>query len=307
MVLVIACANAMNLMIAHSLRRHQEVAVRLALGAGRGRVIRLLVVQSVLLALGGGLAAIIIGHWTAQGLWRLLLPDGRAVPSSIDPLTIAVTASLAVIVGLIAGLPPAWQTTRPGLIDSLKANRALGHRGARVTRAALVIGQTALSLTLLVLAGLLVMSLLRLGSVRLGFTPDGLVTASNRISRALRPWRTAMMLFLAIGGVGLLLATVGLYSVVSYLASDRLPEFGVRVVLGATGADVLKLVLIDGARLAAVGGCVGLLGAALAARYLGTQLFEVSPFELVTYLVALSCLAVAALTAMWFPARRAAR
>ena len=493
-VLVIACANAMNLMLAHSLRRHQEVAVRLALGASRARVIRLLVVQSVLLALTGGVAATIVGHWTAQGLWRLLLPDGRGVPASIDPLTIAVTASLAVLIGLIAGLPPAWQTTRPDLIAALRSNRALGHRGTRLTRAALVVGQTALSLTLLVLAGLLVMSLMRLGSVRLGFSPNGLVTASiietippsetrltvedlsqglpqgsisfatvapfgatasrdisvpgttyvpesprdnaryaevstnyfdvlgtrlvegrgfspldtsgsdavavvnetmrrnywpsgipagacilidtcarvvgvvedirdapgveapmryylplaqafrpasvvivrtpveatasvitqlrkstpagrrllidvisDRINRALRPWRTAMMLFLAIGGVGLLLATVGLYSVVSYLASDRLPEFGVRVVLGATGTDVLKLVLVDGARLAAIGGCLGLVGAALAARYLGTLLFEVSPFDPVTYAVALVCLTVAALAAMWFPARRAAR
>jgi predicted permease len=493
-VLVIACANAMNLMLAHSLRRHQEAAVRLALGAGRARVIRLLVVQSVLLAIAGGIAATIVGHWTAQGLWRLLLPDGRSAPASVDPLTIGVTAALAVLVGLIAGLPPAWQTTRPDLLGALRANRALGHRGTRVTRAALVVGQTALSLTLLVLAGLLVMSLMRLGGVRLGFVPDGLVTASivetippsetrltvedlsqglptastafatvapfgatasrdisvpgttytpetprdnaryaevspnyfevlgtrilegrgfspddtngsdavavinetmkrnywpagvpagacilidtcarvvgvvedirdapgveapmryylplsqafrpasvvivrtpaeatssvvtqfrkstpagrrllidviaDRITRALQPWRTATMLFLAIGGVGLLLATVGLYSVVSYLASDRLPEFGVRMVLGATGADIVKLVLSDGARLAAAGGCVGLISAAVAARYLGTLLFEVSPFEPAIYIVALVCLAIAAVAAMWFPARRAAR
>jgi predicted permease len=493
-ILVIACANAMNLMLAHSLHRQQEVAVRLAMGASRTRVVRLLVVQSVLLALVGGAIATIVGHWTAQGLWRVLFPDGRGVPSSIDPLTIAVTAALAIGVGLIAGLPPAWQTTRPDLIGSLRTNRALGHRGSRITRAALVVGQTALSLTLLVMAGLLVLSLVRLGSVPLGFVPDGLVTASivesipasptrltvdelsaglppggvafatvapfgatatrdisvpgttftpessmdgarysevspnyfnvmgtrllegrgftsadtsgsdsvvvvnetmkrnywgatippgacilldtcarvvgvvedirdapgapvpmryylplaqasrpasvvivrtaaeatasvvaqlrqstpagrrvitdviaDRVSRALRPWRTAMMLFVVIGSVGLLLATVGLYSVVSYLASDRLPEFGVRVVLGATGADVVKLVLLDGLRLVMVGGALGLAGAAVAARYLGALLFDVSPFEPMIYTLALACLSTAALMAMWPPARRAAR
>ena len=493
-VLLIACANAMNLILAHSLHRQQEVAVRLAMGASRARVIRLLVAQSVLLALTGGAVAMIAGHWTAQGLWRVLFPDGRGSLSSIDPLTVVVTAALAIGVGLIAGLPPAWQTTRPDLIGALRANRALGHRGSRITRAALVVGQTALSLTLIVMPALLVMRLMRLGSVPLGFTPDGLVTASivdgippspslltvgelsaglpsgsvafatvapfgatatrdlsvpgstftpesprenaryaevstnyfsvlgtrlmegrgftdadtsgsdavvvvnesmkrnywgarippgacilldtcarvvgvvedirdapgvpapmryyvpltqasrpasvvivrsaaeataavvaqlrqstpagqrvitdvvaSRVSRALRPWRTAMMLFVVIGSVGLLLATVGLYSVVSYLASDRLPEFGVRVVLGATGADVVRLVLLDGLRLVALGGALGLAGAAIAARYLGALLFDVSPFEPLIYGVALASLSAAALMAMWPPARRAAR
>lgn len=493
LVLVIACANAMNLMLAHSLHRQQEVAVRLAMGAARARVIRLLVAQSVLLATVGGAAAMLVGHWTAQGLWRALFPDARSLPSSVDPLTLMVTAGLALVVGLVAGLPPAWQTTRPNLVGSLRANRALGHRRTRLTRAALVVGQTALSLTLIVLAGLLVLSLVRLGQVRLGFEPEGLITASivsstpgrppairadtlaaglpaasvayatvapfgamtvrsifvpgstfepepfqgarhsgvtpnyfsvlgtrlvegrgfndddtagsdpvvivnetmkrnywgaqlppgacivldgcarvigvvedirdapgaapamryyqplsqaftepsvivvrtapeaspaviaqiraatppgqrvtiaviaTQVETALRPWTTAMLLFLVIGGVGLALASVGLYSVVSYVASERLPEFGVRIVLGATGADVSALVLRDGARLVAMGGALGLLGAAVAARYLGTLLFDVSPFDPLIYAVGLTSLALAALAAMWSPARRAAR
>jgi ABC-type antimicrobial peptide transport system permease subunit len=142
-------------------------------------------------------------------------------------------------------------------------------------------------------------------------TPPGqrvmLDVVATRIGRALRPWRTAMFLFLALGSVGLVLASIGLYSVVSYLATARLPEFGLRVVLGATRADVARLVFADGARLVGLGGLVGLAGAAVAGRYLGALLFDVSPFEPVIFAVALLSLVAAAAVAMWTPARRAAR
>jgi predicted permease len=130
---------------------------------------------------------------------------------------------------------------------------------------------------------------------------------SDRVGRALRPWRTAALLFIAFGAVALVLACIGVYSVMSYIAAERVHELGVRIVLGATARDVLRLVLIDGLRLSVLGGVVGVCGAAVAARYLGSLLFEVSPFEPAIYAIGLLCLTGAGLCAMLPAALRASR
>jgi putative ABC transport system permease protein len=122
-----------------------------------------------------------------------------------------------------------------------------------------------------------------------------------------RPWRTAALLFIAFGAVALALACIGVYSVMSYIAAERVHELGVRIVLGATARDVLRLVLIDGLRLSVLGGVVGVFGAAVAARYLGSLLFEVSPFEPAIYALGLLCLIGAGLCAMLPAALRASR
>jgi CBS domain-containing protein len=130
---------------------------------------------------------------------------------------------------------------------------------------------------------------------------------ADRVGRSLRPWRTATLLFLGLGAVALALACIGIYSVMSYVASERVHELGVRIVLGATARDVLRLVLADGLRLTMIGGVIGLMGAAAGARLLSSLLFEVSPFQPMVYAVGLLCLSTAGLCAMMPAAMRASR
>jgi predicted permease len=502
LVLLIAGANVVNLLLARGLRRYQEIAVRLALGAARARVARLLVLESVMLAAASGGTALIAALWTAEALRRLLFPDAQWTVTAFDERTMMFTGVLTLAAGLAAGIVPALQATHVSLASGLGAGPARGSHRARSTRAVLVVAQTALSLALLIGSGLLVRSLIELNTVDLGFEPRGLVTASfhaglglateqapdhqspaavalrlaghpsveqvaassivpfgatavmsmrvigataepdddrqpswsavgpgffdvmgmrllrgewfshgrdaggpvavvnapmaraywpdsdippgacilapligcarvigvvsgtsdapardpdmrfyvpldvvdqpakalvvrtapgdaavvatalramipadqrvtvevvtARIDRALRPWRTATWLFGALGAVALVLAVIGVYSVMSYTASERTRELGIRVVLGATRETVTRLVLVDGLRWTLVGAAVGMTLAAIVVRALGSLLYGVSPFDPVVYIGGAACLIVASLVAMLPPARRAA-
>ncbi len=503
-ILLIACANAANLLIARGLRRRQEIAVRLAMGASRVRIARLLLVESLALALAGGVAAVVAGYWTGEALRRMVFPDAHWTSGAFDERSILFIALLAIIAGLAAGVAPALQLSSPDLVTALKDVRGRGGRRTWVTRTALVVMQTAFSLVLLVASGLLVRSLGRLNGLRLGFDANGLVTASSsrallramrpaegdvsatrlaallahspsvrgvalattapfgsisrmdmsvpgttfvpeqnvapswaavtpnyfgvmgtrvvrgrafsdddvrdgetvaivnesmarhywpagipfgscilahylpcarvvgvvedirdtpgsdepalryylsltqlgdsasavivraapgaapavaasikamlprdsrasisvvadRVAQAVRPWRVATLLFIALGGVALALACVGVYSVMSYVASERVHEIGVRMVLGATAGDVRRLMLRDGARLVVLGGLVGLAGAAAGARLLESLLFGVSPFDPLVYVAGFLCLGTIAVAATLAPAVRASR
>lgn len=502
-ILLIACANAVNLVLARGLRRHQEVAIRMAIGASRARVSRLLIIESVMLALLGGAAAIVAGFWTAESLRRLLFPDGKWTASAFDGRTIIFTALLALAAAALAALAPTLQATTPDLVSGLKHQRTRGGGSSRKTRAALIVMQTALSLAMLVASGLLVRSLIRLNAVPMGFDANGLVTVSLNAARfgkpvpgattgaelaarllttgkvqgvatssnvpfgamsvmttkvigatgepgdntndprwsavsdnyfgvmrtraiwgrtfndgdksgsepvvvinesmartyfagpppanacvlpvgapclhivgivedvrdtpngaappmryymplaqydtptngviirtdrasakevvalvksmlpptprvpiqvisdlvevAMHPWLTAAWLFATFGLLALALACVGMYSVMTYVASERMHELGMRVVLGATGGDIIRLVTGNGLKMTLAGCAFGLTGAALGARYLGTLLFSVSPFDPLTYALAFAALVAASLLAVLPPALRASR
>jgi predicted permease len=518
-VLLISCANAANLLLARAMRRRREIAVRLALGGARSRIVRLLVVESLVLGLGGGLAAALAGYWTGEGLRRLLFPDGRWATTAFDDRTMVFTLVIALAAGLVAGLAPALQLTNPDLVTSLKDNRHQPGRRSHHTRAMLVVLQTAFSMALLIGSGLLVRSMQKLNAVNIGFEPEGLVTTeipnlsrfavlnsgpvganrmtaseifnrlrnhpdvrgialaslapfgseqamdisvpgqpaplvppqggavylsvsanyftvmgtrlvrgrlfndrdvrgslpvalvsealakiywpdrepfgtcillgnatcaqvvgvvetirdtrggsaprprfylplsqqtrstafdapgsdsaqaaiirtaparavtvaatikslvpagqrvaievtADRVNRALRPWRLGAMLFSGLGIVALLLACVGVYSVMSYIASERIHELGVRIVLGATSSDIVRLVLASGARLVLVGAALGLIGAALGARLLASLLFGVSPLDPGVYIASVVVLAVTGTVATMVPAIRAMR
>jgi hypothetical protein len=129
----------------------------------------------------------------------------------------------------------------------------------------------------------------------------------DRIDRAVRPWRAATQLFVTLGLVAMALACVGIYSNVSHATSERVHEMGVRIALGADAGDLIALVVRGGLRMAAIGGAVGLVGAAFGGRLLAALLFDVSPFEPGVYLAAWLGMTLAALTAMLPPALRAAR
>ena len=183
-VLLIACANVANLLLARAMARRRELAVRVGLGAGRAGLVRLLLGESLVLATAGGAAAIVLAAWTGAAARGFLVPSLPAAASFVDLRVLAFTAVAVLITMLIVGLVPALQATRPGLVESLKSG-GIGAtaRGGR-TRIALLVTQVALTLVLLVGAGLFVRSLQHVQHIDLGFDADRVLEASVNMDAA---------------------------------------------------------------------------------------------------------------------------
>ena len=177
LILAIACANIANLLLARAAVRRREMAVRLSIGAGRLRVIRQLLTESVLLACMGGAAGTLLAIWGARALTLLLASGAR--PLTLQPdlnwHVLAGAIALSSLTGLLFGLAPALQATRVDVMSALKEVRA-NHRSRRVTLSqVLVVGQIALSLLLVLGAGLFVRTLAKLESVQLGFNRENVL------------------------------------------------------------------------------------------------------------------------------------
>jgi len=179
-VLFIACANVVNLLLARAVRRRREIAVRLSLGISRSRLARLLLTESLLLALGAGAAAILAAQWGGTVLRTLLLPDVRWAHSPIDWRVLIVAAVATLIAGLIAGAIPALQAGSTALNEVLKTGAREGHIQRSRTRSLLVVAQAALSVMLLVGAALFVRSLANVRGLDLGFDASRLLFARVR-------------------------------------------------------------------------------------------------------------------------------
>jgi len=183
-VLLIACANVANLLMVRALRRRKEVAVRLALGATRGRLIRQLLTESVLLALVGAIAGLFLAYWINQLLMAFKPPFPPpftfALDLSFDIRTFAFTFLLAIATGVIFGLVPALQASRPDVLPALKdESNAEGPRVRWLNlRNALVVTQVALSLALLISTGLFLRTLRYAQQIDLGFKPDQVLQVS---------------------------------------------------------------------------------------------------------------------------------
>ena len=185
-VLLIACSNVANLLLARAVRRRREIAVRIALGAGRGRLTRLLLTESVLLAALAAFAGLVVA-WATSILLRNILIPGIEWPSApIDARVLGVSLAIAVGVGLVTGLAPALRASRSDLTASLKSGARDGGGQASRLRGALMISQAALSLVLLTGAGLFVRSLMRVRAIDLGFEPDRVLVVGVRYPTAAR-------------------------------------------------------------------------------------------------------------------------
>jgi putative ABC transport system permease protein len=180
-VLAVACANVANLTLARSAGRHREIAVRAALGAWRGRIVRQLLTESVLLACAGGVLGLLFALWGVR-LLSAFVPENvpRFGATSIDLRVLGFTLAASVLTGLLFGIAPAIQSSRFDLNEALKDGGRTGTdgRSRRRVRSILIVSEVALSLVLLVGAGLLIKSFVKLRNTDPGFDASNTLTAS---------------------------------------------------------------------------------------------------------------------------------
>lgn len=178
-VLLIACANIASLLLARAAARQREIAVRAALGAGRWRIVRQLLTESLLLAGAGGALGVLLAAWSFAFLQKLI-PPGLALQASLrlDGRVLMFTLLAALAAGLLFGLAPAWQAARPDLQEALKQSggRSGSSSGQRRLRNLLVVGEVALALVLLIGAGLLVQTLANLHGQYSMLRPESVLT-----------------------------------------------------------------------------------------------------------------------------------
>jgi predicted permease len=176
LMLAIACANVASLLLARASSRRREIAIRLSVGAGRPRVVRQLLTESVLLASMGGVLGVLLAICGIRFL-TLLLANGRTnftLYATLNWHVLAVAAALCLLTGVLFGLAPALESTRVDVISAMKEMQA-GKPGGRGLRHVLVIGQIAVSLLLLIAAGLFIRTLENLQSINLGFNRENLL------------------------------------------------------------------------------------------------------------------------------------
>lgn len=192
MVLLIACVNLANLLLGRAAARKHEIAIRLAIGARRGRLVRLLLTESLMLAGAGGVASVAVAWWGSRLLSALNPQETLQVQGldsnvgavsfaniHLDPRALVFTFVVTLVVGLVFGLVPAWQATRPRVADTLKdGNAASRQRGVQIgfSRRTLVVTEVALALVLLAGSGLMLRSLANTLAIDPGFKSDHLLT-----------------------------------------------------------------------------------------------------------------------------------
>lgn len=225
-VLLIACANMANLLLAKATSRTREIAIRAAVGASRGRIVRQLITESLVLALAAGVAGLILAVWGADAL-KALAPSNvpRLSETSTDGWVLAFTLGVSLISSLLFGLAPALQASKIDLNDSLKqgaAKSVIGGGAGRI-RSMLVVAEIALSVVLLTGAGLLIRSFQALNKVDLGYRPEKILVAKATVpASTLEDAKRATQFYKA------LLADIATLPGVSAVGATRAPPGNVR-------------------------------------------------------------------------------
>lgn len=186
-VFLIAVANVTNLLLLRAVRRRREIAVRLAIGAGRRRLIQQLTVESLLLAATGGVLALFLASWGGEAVRILLMPGMAAAERIVQPRVLAITALGTIIAGLFAGLVPALRASRPSLVADLTSGGGTTPDHRAGLRTALLLAQSALSVVLLVGAGLFVTSLHKVQAQDLGFSAEHVLLATMKFAGSSTP------------------------------------------------------------------------------------------------------------------------
>ena len=210
LLLLIACSNLASLLLARLAARQREIAMRLALGSSRGRLLRQFLIENILLTMAGGLAGLLAARALLDVLVAVIpfnLP--ASAPIRLDAPVLAFTLAIAFITGIAFSLAPIVTSSQLDLQEALKAGGRSGVDGRQRTRSVLVVSEVALTVTLLVAAGQLIQSLYRMHQERLGFTPQGLIAfgtpfGSERRKSAADLWRyesTLLQRFQAMPGV----------------------------------------------------------------------------------------------------------
>ena len=179
LVLCIACANVANLLLAQTAGRQREMAVRLALGATRARILRQMILESLLLSVAGGTVGVALSVWATRALstFRLPAPVPIDLTLSVDWRVVAYTFALSVGAGLFFGIVPAWAASRPMLTNALKGEDVLACPGRKITlRSILIVSQIAMCLVLLTATGLFLRSLQAAANIDIGFRSNGIVS-----------------------------------------------------------------------------------------------------------------------------------
>ena len=200
-VLLIACFNVANLLLARSIRTRRENTVRLALGAGRGRLIGELLTESLMIATMGAGVALLLARVFSATVHEILLPNVAFTDVGLGGRLLAFTLVATVATGLITGLIPAFQASKAELADTLKAGGGGVAAGRSKAQSALLVGQVALSVVLLVGAGLFVRSLRTAQGLDLGFDPRNIAVVTPELDRALEFSERGAILERAIEGI----------------------------------------------------------------------------------------------------------
>jgi ABC-type antimicrobial peptide transport system permease subunit len=275
--LLIACVNCANLLIARGMMRRNEVALRAAMGAGWGRVFRMMLTESVVLALAGGAAGLLLAWWSTDAVMAMAPPGMAGLRAGIDARVLGFTAAVSILSGLLFGMAPALESIRSDGHELVKRSEDGAAPRLQLLRGAnlVVIGEVALALALMIGAGMM----MEKGGMR---------------------FEAALLGVFAV--VTLLLAMAGVYAVTCQMVGRRSREISIRMALGARRGEVMRMVAGQSMLLVAIGSGVGLMTGIFASRALATGADAVT-----TVLAVSAILAVAAAPASYFPARAAAR
>ena len=184
LVLLVTCTNLAGLLLARATERRREIAIRLAMGASRVRLIRQLLIESLLLSIVGGAAGVFLAIWIVKGLLALKPPMDfpLTIDLALDWRVLLFSLGVSLLAGAVFGLAPALQSTRPNLLHALKDTSAQGGAGRTRLRSVLVVAQIAISLVVLIAAGLVVRTLQQLQTMNPGFDPQNALTMSFDLS-----------------------------------------------------------------------------------------------------------------------------